>query len=295
MANVSVYALVCSSICDCVAVGLLPRLLQLFVYLSHLLCVLRHTFLSVSVPFVSNSCQPVAVLLTHSLLLSQWARSVAQHPEFLRGGVTTRWVENGAVLSTGPLCMEVIEGGTCTSVQDWPPRLGYWGVGLPPSGPMDCNSLRTANACVGNHPHAAALECTMNGPAVRFNTDTILALVGAPTGVCVCVNRPSSPPAPSESLLHRYPPCCRCDSGWRGCERPPHPFEGRLCPSRWQCETRMSNISRGPWRLRCTPRDGVSAWFARASSPLVPPPYYLHPDHAPRLRWDPWVVTTVEM
>ena len=33
--------------------------------------------------------------------------------------------------------IDVLEPGTQTTVQDWPGRIGYWDVGVPPSGPMD--------------------------------------------------------------------------------------------------------------------------------------------------------------
>ena len=46
--------------------------------------------------------------------------------------------------------IEVIEPGALTTAQDWPGRLGYWQVGVPPSGPMDEVSLREANLAVGN-------------------------------------------------------------------------------------------------------------------------------------------------
>lgn len=45
---------------------------------------------------------------------------------------------------------EVISAGTQTTVQDFPGRLGYWAVGVPPSGPMDSRALRLGNALLGN-------------------------------------------------------------------------------------------------------------------------------------------------
>ena len=39
---------------------------------------------------------------------------------------------------------------TQTTVQDYPGRLGYWHVGVPPSGPMDALAFRAANRLVGN-------------------------------------------------------------------------------------------------------------------------------------------------
>ena len=61
--------------------------------------------------------------------------------------------------------IEVLEPGAMTTVQDWPGRLGYWQVGVPPSGPMDEVSLREANLAVGNPEGAPALECGYNPSA----------------------------------------------------------------------------------------------------------------------------------
>ncbi len=54
--------------------------------------------------------------------------------------------------------------GTQTTVQDFPGRLGYWAVGVPPSGPMDDRALRLGNRLLGNDEGAAGLEITMSGP-----------------------------------------------------------------------------------------------------------------------------------
>ncbi len=75
--------------------------------------------------------------------------------------------------------VEVLSPGTQTSVQDYPGRLGYWAVGVPPSGPMDSRSLRLGNRLLGNEEGAAALEITMNGPLLRFNCDARVAVTGA--------------------------------------------------------------------------------------------------------------------
>lgn len=75
--------------------------------------------------------------------------------------------------------VDVLEPGTQSSLQDWPGRLGYWNVGVPPSGPMDNRSLRLANRIVGNAEGATALEMTLNGPMLRFNSDAVVALAGA--------------------------------------------------------------------------------------------------------------------
>lgn len=74
---------------------------------------------------------------------------------------------------------EVLSAGTQTTVQDFPGRLGYWAVGVPPSGPMDDRALRLGNRLLGNDEGAAGLEITMSGPLLRFNTDAVVAITGA--------------------------------------------------------------------------------------------------------------------
>ena len=64
--------------------------------------------------------------------------------------------------------IEVVRPGMSTTVQDWPGRVGYWQVGVPPSGPMDDLSFRLANVAVGNPEGAPGLEAVMTGPALRF-------------------------------------------------------------------------------------------------------------------------------
>jgi len=76
----------------------------------------------------------------------------------------------------------VIDGGTQTTVQDHPGRLGYWHVGVPPSGPMDALSFRLANRLVGNSASAAGLECTLTGPRLRFRSAAVVAVTGADMG-----------------------------------------------------------------------------------------------------------------
>jgi len=73
----------------------------------------------------------------------------------------------------------VLAAGTQTTVQDYPARQGYWHVGVPPSGPMDSLSFRLANQLLGNSSDAAALEMTLNGPTLQFESDTVIALTGA--------------------------------------------------------------------------------------------------------------------
>ena len=64
--------------------------------------------------------------------------------------------------------VQVLSPGTLTTLQDYPGRTGLWHVGVPPSGPMDSLSFRLANRLIGNSADAAALEITLNGPALHI-------------------------------------------------------------------------------------------------------------------------------
>ncbi len=111
---------------------------------------------------------------------------IATNLDYLRQIIDTDFFVSGDV-ATNKLAsfvyqapvIEVIQPGTYTSIQDYPGRVGYWSVGVPPSGPMDDYAFRLANRIVGNHSDAAALEITLIGPKLRFHTDTIIALTGA--------------------------------------------------------------------------------------------------------------------
>ena len=90
--------------------------------------------------------------------------------------VHTRSLEN---FSFSPRTIEVLRAGTQTTVQDYPGRLHYWEVGIPPSGPMDNLSFRLGNQIVGNHHRAAGLEITAVGPRLRFQQSCMIAICGA--------------------------------------------------------------------------------------------------------------------
>ena len=109
-----------------------------------------------------------------------YLQQVFAHSSFQEGGVTTSFLA-GFVYERRAL--EVLEPGTQTTVQDYPGRLGYWHIGVPPSGPIDPLAFRLANRLVGNDENAAGLEITLTGPTLRFTCDTTIALTGAPFGV----------------------------------------------------------------------------------------------------------------
>jgi urea carboxylase len=75
--------------------------------------------------------------------------------------------------------IDVLRPGTQTSVQDFPGRVGYWDVGVPPSGPFDALHFRYANTLVGNAKEASGLEIAITGPTLRFNQASVIALCGA--------------------------------------------------------------------------------------------------------------------
>ncbi|WP_313280279.1 urea carboxylase [Stutzerimonas balearica] len=105
-----------------------------------------------------------------------YLRQILADAPFASGNAWTRCLEGLAYRAT---TVEVITAGTQTTVQDFPGRLGYWAVGVPPSGPMDSRALRLGNALLGNPADAAGLEITMSGPILRFNTDAVVAVTGA--------------------------------------------------------------------------------------------------------------------
>ncbi|WP_296709624.1 urea carboxylase [Rhodoblastus sp.] len=105
-----------------------------------------------------------------------YLRAIAGSDFFARGDVATNVLPHFAFR---PRSLDVLSPGAQSTIQELPGRLGLWDVGVPPSGPMDEKSFRLANRIVGNPETAAALELTARGPVLRFNVDTLFALVGA--------------------------------------------------------------------------------------------------------------------
>jgi urea carboxylase len=119
--------------------------------------------------------------LTDSLLYGvetnrDYLRQILAYAPFAEGNPWTRCLDGLTYQAT---TFEVLTAGTQTTVQDFPGRLGYWAVGVPPSGPMDSRALRLGNALLGNPTDAAGLEITMSRPILRFNTDAVVAVTGA--------------------------------------------------------------------------------------------------------------------
>lgn len=74
--------------------------------------------------------------------------------------------------------IEVLQAGIQTAVQDVTGRLGYWDVGVPPSGAMDALSLNVANQLLGNTFNSSGLECTLLGPTLKFHCDSQIVITG---------------------------------------------------------------------------------------------------------------------
>ncbi|WP_086619614.1 urea carboxylase [Erythrobacter tepidarius] len=109
----------------------------------------------------------------------RWLRDVVADPRFASGAVTTRLL---ADIAHVPDSIRVLSGGTSTTVQDWPGRLGLWHVGVPPSGPMDDRSFRLGNLLLGNPEGTAGLEFTASGPTLLFEAPARICLTGADFG-----------------------------------------------------------------------------------------------------------------
>jgi urea carboxylase len=109
-------------------------------------------------------------------------RAALAEPSFRRAAHSTATL--AGVTDPTPR-VEAVSGGTLTTVQDWPGRTGYWQVGVPPCGPMDDLSFRLGNRALGNPEGAPGLECTLQGPALRFTHATTVCVTGAPAPVTV--------------------------------------------------------------------------------------------------------------
>jgi urea carboxylase len=105
-----------------------------------------------------------------------YLRALVDHEPVKEGRIVTSTLGAFAFESS---TVEVVTPGTLTTVQDYPGRLGYWDVGVPPSGPMDPLHFRLANRAVGNRDGAPGLELTVSGPTLLFATDAVVALAGA--------------------------------------------------------------------------------------------------------------------
>lgn len=111
-----------------------------------------------------------------------YLRALCDSETLTDGRMTTRFLDS---FSHTPARMDVIRAGTMTTIQDLPGRIGYWSVGVPPSGPFDSLSFSLANQLLGNSPECAGLEITLDGPALRFSINTQVVVAGADVEVSI--------------------------------------------------------------------------------------------------------------
>jgi urea carboxylase len=104
-----------------------------------------------------------------------YLQQILTHEVFPAGEQTTRYLNSFTYL---PTTIDVLDGGVMTTIQDYPGRIGYWNIGVPPSGPMDHLAFRYANKLVDNEEGVAAIEVTLIGPTLKFNTDAVIAITG---------------------------------------------------------------------------------------------------------------------
>ncbi|WP_111639466.1 urea carboxylase [Marinomonas shanghaiensis] len=105
-----------------------------------------------------------------------YLKNLVSDPLLLRGEVSTRYL-NSFVYQ--PKRIDVLSGGTQTTLQDFPGRQHHWNVGVPPSGPFDNYHFRLANRLLNNPDSAVAMEITLQGPSLTFSFETCVAICGA--------------------------------------------------------------------------------------------------------------------
>jgi urea carboxylase len=105
-----------------------------------------------------------------------YCHEILDLPAFVAGTMTTRTL---AGFAYQPRHAAVLDGGALSSLQSLPGRLGYWEVGIPPSGPMDDRNFALGNEILGNPDTAAGLEMTLTGPTLKFFGESVIALTGA--------------------------------------------------------------------------------------------------------------------
>jgi antagonist of KipI len=76
------------------------------------------------------------------------------------------------------MAIHVLHPGMLTTVQDLG-RYRYAHLGISPAGAADTLSFRIANLLVGNAENTPALEMTLLGATLRFDSPAIIAIVGA--------------------------------------------------------------------------------------------------------------------
>lgn len=97
------------------------------------------------------------------------------------------------------MTLEVLKPGFCTTFQDVG-RTGYQHIGVPVNGPMDALAHKLANLQVGNRLDCGTLEMTLQGPTLRFDAGTLIAIAGADLGATL-----DGQPLPPETAVRVRP------------------------------------------------------------------------------------------
>ena len=134
--------------------------------------------------------RPSALKLAQEALAQTKVNGIATNLDFMQSALKLESVQNNTydtssltIVAHDSNRIDVLAAGVMTSVQDWPGRMGLWNVGISPSGPMDDLSFQLGNELLGNPSGAPGLECTLLGPSLRFNQETIIAVTGAPARI----------------------------------------------------------------------------------------------------------------
>ena len=121
-------------------------------------------------------CEALSDTIVHGIETNRsYLLNALQTNSFVKGNHSTSTLET---LDYQPKTIEVLEGGAQTTIQAWPGRMGFWNVGIPPSGPMDDLTFRLGNRILGNDEGAPGIEVTVSGPTLLFNSATTVLIAG---------------------------------------------------------------------------------------------------------------------
>lgn len=135
---------------------------------------------------VTAESRPAALAKMSAALGKVSVYGIEHNQSYLSQLIESPVVQSGEVLTRSlndfhyqPASVDVISGGTQTTIQDYPGRNGYWHIGVPPSGPMDSLSFRLGNRLLDNDEACAGLEMIISGPTLKFNQMQAFVLTGA--------------------------------------------------------------------------------------------------------------------
>jgi urea carboxylase len=87
-----------------------------------------------------------------------YLKQIIASQDFAENKISTEFLNN---FSYNSASIEILDAGFYTTIQDYPGRSRYWGIGVPPSGPVDALAFQIANAIVGNDYGISGLEFTL--------------------------------------------------------------------------------------------------------------------------------------